>query len=221
MDWPLFDLRLRCRDVRLRAMREADLPYLASVLPADVGHDPRLELFPALTGAQNERRLFWQGYWRAYGTWSPSSWVLHLAVEYGGALVGVQTLEGDDFPRLRTVDSASWLVPGARGRGVGVAMRTAVLGLAFDRLGAVAAVTSATVDNAASLGVSRRIGYTDNGVGLVVETGGVARLQHLRLTAAQWRYGHEVEVTGFEPCRPWFGLEPPAVPTPAAGPGAG
>ena len=206
MDWPLFDLRLRCRDVRLRAMREDDLEGLAAVLPADVGHDPRLELFN-LGEAENERRLFYQGYWRALGTWSPASWVLHMAVEHGGALVGVQTLEGEDFPHLRTVDSASWLVPGARGRGVGVAMRIAVLGLAFDRLGAVAAVSSATAGNAASLGVSRRIGYLDNGVGLVRESGGVAPLQHLRLPVDRWRHGGEVTIRGFEACRPWFGLD--------------
>jgi RimJ/RimL family protein N-acetyltransferase len=206
VDWPLFDLRLRCRGVQLRALRESDLPHLASVLPDDVGHDPRLELFPELSDAANERRLFCQGYWRALGTWSPSSWTLHLAVAYEGTLVGVQTLEGDDFARLRTVDSASWLVPQVRGRGVGVAMRTAVLGLAFDRLGALAAITSATAGNAASLGVSRRLGYADNGVGLIVETGGVAELRHLRLTADNWRHGHEVAVAGFDACRPWFGL---------------
>jgi RimJ/RimL family protein N-acetyltransferase len=206
VDWPLFDLRLRCRDVRLRAVRESDLSHLGAVLPGDVGHDPRLELLPSLSDAENERRLFYQGYWQALGTWSPSSWTLHMAVEYDGELVGVQTLEGEDFPRLRTVDSASWLVPAVRGRGVGVAMRIAVLGLAFDHLGAVAAITSATVDNAASLGVSRRIGYTDNGIGLIVETGGVATLQHLRLTADRWQHGAEVTVDAFPPCRPWFGL---------------
>ena len=215
VDWPLFDLRLRCREVRLRAVRETDLPHLAAVLPPDVGHDPRLELFPELTDIENERRLFCQGYWRAWGTWSPSSWVLHMAVEHAGALVGVQTLEGEDFPRLRTVDSASWLVPEVRGRGLGVAMRLAVLGLAFDHLGAVAAVTSATVRNAASLGVSRRIGYADNGIGLVVETGGVATLQHLRLPIGSWRHGHEVSVEGFPPCRPWFGLSRMPVGDPA------
>ena len=206
MDWPLFDLKLRCRGVELRTLREDDLPYLASVLPDDVGHDPRLELFADLTAAENERRLFWQGYWRALGSWSPSSWTLHFAVAYEGALVGVQTLEGDNFPKLRTVDSASWLVPGVRGRGVGVAMRTAVLGLAFDHLGAVAAITSATVSNEASLGVSRHLGYTDNGVSLIVETGGVAELRHLRLTKDHWAYGDLVEIEGFEPCRRWFGL---------------
>jgi RimJ/RimL family protein N-acetyltransferase len=177
------------------------------MLPADFEQDPRLELFPGLSDAENQRRLFCQGYWKALGTWSPSSWVLHFAVAYRDELVGVQTLEADDFPALRTVDSASWLVAGVRGRGLGVAMRTAVLGLAFDRLGAVAAVSSAVAGNAASLGVSRRIGYAENGVSRIVDTGGdVVELRHLRLTADGWD-GPEVAVDGLAPCLPWFGLD--------------
>jgi RimJ/RimL family protein N-acetyltransferase len=209
-DWPLDGLRLRCREVSLRPVREADLPALAAMLPADFEQDPRLELFPGLGDEQNQRRLFYQGYWKSLGTWSPSSWVLHFAVAYRGALVGVQTLEADDFPVLRTVDSASWLVPEVRGRGLGVTMRTAVLGLSFDHLGAVAAVSSAVAGNAASLGVSRRIGYTENGVGLVAVPGGaVAELRHLRLTAEAWRaagHGRAVTVEGLQRCLPWFGL---------------
>ncbi|RZU48442.1 RimJ/RimL family protein N-acetyltransferase [Krasilnikovia cinnamomea] len=208
-DWPLFGIRLACRTVTLRPVREDDLPQLAGALPGDVGHDPRLELFDEQSAAQNERRLFCQGYWRALGTWSPSSWVLHLAVRHAGELVGVQTVEGDNFAVLRTVDTASWLVPPARGRGLGVAMRMAALGLAFDHLGALAAVSSAVVTNAASLGVSRRLGYADNGLGFVAETTGRAELRHVRLTAEAWQatgYGREVTVSGVDACRRWFGV---------------
>lgn len=204
--WPLFGLRLAFRDVVLRPMRESDLPHLAAVLPDDVGHDPRLALFGSQSFAENERRLFCQGYWKSLGTWDPASWVLHFVVSWRGEDVGVQTLEGENFPALRTVDSASWLVREARGRGVGVAMRTAMLQFAFGELGAVAAITSATVANAASLGVSRRVGYRENGVSRIVDTGGdVVELQHFRLTAAEWQ-GAGTTVTGFPPCRPWFGL---------------
>jgi RimJ/RimL family protein N-acetyltransferase len=205
-DWPIFDLLLRCRDVELRPVREADLPELAALEPDDYEMDPRLEMLPGLTDRQNRQRLFHQGYWKALGTWSPSSWVLHLAVRHAGRLVGVQTLEGDDFPVLRTVDSASWLIPEVRGRGLGVAMRTAALGLAFDHLGAVAAITSAREDNHASLGVSRRIGYRDNGVGFVAERSGRVLLRHLRLPVEEWTHGAEVTAAHVDRCLAWFGI---------------
>lgn len=206
--WPLFGLRLHCRDVGLRPVREGDLPHLASIQPDDYEHDPRAELLAGLTHRQNRERLVYQGYWRALGTWSPSSWCLDLAVEHRGAIVGIQSLAATDFPVLRTVDSTSWLIPSVRGRGVGVAMRTAALGLAFDRLDALAAVSSARGDNGASLGVSRKLGYTDNGVSLNDSGHGVIELRHLRLTAADWRaagHGSQVTISGFEPCVAWFG----------------
>ena len=189
-------------------MRESDLPFLASLQPDDYEHDPRAEMLPELDLVQNRERLVHQDYWRSVGTWSPSSWTLQLAVEYNGAVVGIQSVEAENFRSLRTVDSGSWLVPSARGRGVGVAMRKAVLGLAFDGLGALAAVSSARGDNGASLGVSRAIGYTDNGISLNDSGRGLIELQHMRLTVQQWRaagHGSEVSFDGLTPCLPWFG----------------
>jgi RimJ/RimL family protein N-acetyltransferase len=206
--WPLFDLRIRCRTVELRLVQESDLPLLASIQPDDYEHDPHAERLPGLDLGQHRQRLVYQDYWRALGTWSPSSWTLPLAVEYGGAIVGVQSLEAENFMVLRTVDSGSWLTRAVRGRGVGVAMRIAVLGLAFDHLDALAAVSSARCDNGASLGVSRSVGYTDNGVSLNDSGSGLVELQHMRLSVQQWRaagHGSEVVVDGLTPCLPWFG----------------
>ncbi|KNX37981.1 GNAT family N-acetyltransferase [Luteipulveratus halotolerans] len=207
-DWPLTDLGLACGDVTLRPVRDADLDVLVDRLPDDFEHDPRAELLPWLDLAANRRRLLRQDVWRARGTWAPSSWRLDLTVSAQGRPVGVQTLETDDLAGIGTVDTTSWLVSDVRGRGYGVAMRRAVLGLAFDHLGAAAAVTSAREDNASSLGVSRRIGYADNGVSLNASGTGRVRLQHLRLTAEQWHtsgQGRLVTVSGVERCLPWFG----------------
>lgn len=210
-DCPLFGLRLACHSVRLRLVRERDLPHLAAIRPTDHEDDPAAELFPGQGAAEHRRRLLYQGYWRSLGTWSPSSWCLDFAVEHEGEVVGVQSLEAQNFPDVRTVDSGSWLVSAVRGRGIGIAMRTAVLGLAFDHLGALAAVTSARADNAASLGVSRHLGYRDNGVSLNASERGPVELVHMRLTARDWQdsgKAKQVTVNGLRPCLPWFATSP-------------
>lgn len=207
--WPILDLRLTIGDLVLTPLAEADLEELVARLPDDV------ELDPAATRVAGADQWTWrgtqvhQGYWRAYGTWSPEAWRLDFAARRGGELLGRQELEGTDFPRLRTVDSSSWLVAPARGQGIGKRMRRAVLALAFGPLGAREAISSAWHDNLASLGVSRAIGYRDNGVSTAVRGDRLDTMVHLRLTAATWDAtgaGADVLIEGFGSCRPFFGL---------------
>ena len=207
--WPLASLSLHTADLELRPVTEADLPALAAQLSDDLEMDPAATRFEGLSDAENRAVALHQGYWSSRGSWRPESWALPFAVRHGDTLVGSQTLEGDDFPRLHTVDSASWLAPGARGRGWGRQARAAILALAFGPLGATAAITSAWHDNGASLGVSRSLGYQPNGVATHWRDDHPDEMVHLRLTRDQWLAGpwHDrVEVRGFEPCRPFFGL---------------
>ena len=48
-----------------------------------------------------------QDYWRAMGTRTVDAWRLNFGVWRGDTLLGAQELEGNDFVRLRTVDTAS------------------------------------------------------------------------------------------------------------------
>ncbi len=195
--WPLHGLELRTPSLVLRGMTEADAFALADVVPDDLEHDPR---FPALTSAQKVLRAYWQ----AFGGWSADDWVLPFVVLLDGLPIGLQALEGKDFATLRVVDTHSWLVASARGQGFGKQMRAAVLTLAFEHLGAVAAITEAWADNLASLGVSRSLGYVVNGIGLHVHAGGTREMQRLVLRA--WTPPFEVGVTGLAPCLPLLGL---------------
>src|SRR6266568_9494811 len=139
----------------------------------------------------------------------PGAWRLNFVVSAAGHIIGVQELEGNDFPVLRTVDTSSFLVPPARGRGYGKQMRGAVLALAFGPLQARAAITSAWHDNHASLGVSRALGYQPNGESLHAHGERVDVMVHMRLQRADWLAsgaGDLVEITGFDACRPLFGL---------------
>ena len=203
--WPLFGLTVRCGDVSLRAVRDDDLPELVDIFPGDVEMDPAHPALDGTAGGDRARRLV-QSVWRHRATWSVDDWALDLRVERDGRAVGVVTLEGTRFPMLRTVDTASWVAVESRGRGTAVLMRAGALGLAFQRLGAQAAISSARVDNAASLAVSRRLGYRDNGVSLIVTETGPAELAHLRLLRSTWVAPEPVEIDGLEPCLAAFGL---------------
>lgn len=107
------------------------------------------------------------------------------------------------------MDSASFLVREARGQGIGKLMRRAVLTLAFGPLGAQYAISSAWPDNAASLGVSRSLGYAPNGLQRLWRDDSSDDLVHLRLSHEAWvasRLFEGVRIEGFDPCRPYFGL---------------
>jgi RimJ/RimL family protein N-acetyltransferase len=206
--WPLFDLRLSTGDVTLRPMNETDLMTLVERLPADVELDPTATTY-AVDDDVNRGIVIHQSYWKAYGTWHPDAWRLNFAVLIEGELVGAQELEGNDFPRLRTVDTASFLVEAVRGKGVGKQMRRAVLGLAFGAMQAEAAITSAWHDNRASLGVSRALGYRPNGETLDRRGDGRDTMVHLRMLRSDWiasGASDTVTIHGFEDCRHLFGI---------------
>ncbi|WP_137122101.1 GNAT family N-acetyltransferase [Segeticoccus rhizosphaerae] len=207
---PFTDLRLTTADLVLRPVDEAGLSTLVVVLPDDVELDPRATTYDGVGPHERRAAALRQTTWASAGTWSPADWALPFVVAAGGEVVGSQVLEGTDFRHTRTVDSASWLVPGARGRGWGVQARAAVLALAFGWLEAEYAVSSAWHDNHASLAVSRRLGYEPNGE--TIHHGGdrVDTMVHLRLRRARWvedGAGDTVRVEGFAACRPYFGLQ--------------
>lgn len=207
--WPLFDLRLDGRRVALRPWTEADLPRLADVVPADADPDPRLPAHGIADPRLRRGAALYQAYWQAWATWSATSWRLPFVVHVDGAVVGAAELEGEDFVRRRVVETGSWLVPEARGRGVGKEMRAALLHLAFDGLGALVAETAAWHDNGASLGVSRSLGYEPNGETLHVDGDRRDRMVRMRITRAAWSSraaAFPTSVTGLDRCRHLFGL---------------
>ena len=209
--WPLVGLRLRTRDLVLRPTVEADLSAVVATLSADVGTNPHLPRFPGLDASCSRAVSAHQSYWQSVGNWSIGAWRLDLVIVADDRIVGVQSLEGEDFLALRTVDSASHLVEGVRGRGWGKQSRQAVLALAFGPLGAEYAVTSAWESNGASLGVSRALGYRPNGESRHrSESGqGAATMVHLLMSRAEWEAtasASSVTISGFERCRPFFGL---------------
>ncbi len=146
--------------------------------------------------------------WRELAGFRRDQWALPLAVVIDGKAVGLQTLGAKNFPITRQVESGSWLGLRYQGHGYGTEMRAAALYFAFSELGAEVATSASFVDNPASIAVSRRNGYQDNGVDRLAREGAVAEQLRLKLTREDWQRHRtvEVRVEGFDRCRPIFGL---------------
>lgn len=208
--WPLADLRLHTPTLELRWPTLSDLDALAELAALGV-HDPDVQPFTVAwtdAPAEERARATMQYRWSRWGSWKASDWTLELAVVRQGVVVGTQGIGARDFAVLREVSTGSWLGRSFQGQGIGTEMRAAVLHLAFQELGAQYAVSGAFEDNAASLTVSRKLGYRDDGIERHLARGRPAVVRRLRLSRANWQSAPPlpVQISGLEPCLPYFGL---------------
>ncbi|MFF3526829.1 GNAT family N-acetyltransferase [Streptomyces rubiginosohelvolus] len=208
--WPLYGLRLRTPRLELRLPGPGLLDELASVAAHGV-HDPdRMPFSVAWTDGKPDEvaRAVFQHVLGTVAGWSVRDWTLSLGVLHEGEVVGRQDLMGRDFAVRRQVETGSWLGLAHQGQGLGTEMRAAALHLAFAGLGARYAVSAAMTDNLRSLGVSRRLGYVDDGLDTDVVRGAPVTLRRLRLDRARWEAHRSVDVSveGLDACRAEFGV---------------
>lgn len=207
--WPLFGLRVTTERLELRTPTDDDLDELVALARQGI-HDPAMMPFSfAWTDAPSPEfeRGALQYWWRGRAEFSPERWDLTLAVHHEGRIVGVQNLTAVDFVRLRTAETGSWLGQAHQGKGIGKEMRSAMLHLAFEHLGASEITSSAFVDNIASQKVSLAVGYEPNGSAIRPRRDGSDEQLRFRITRERWletRRDSQISVTGFEACRPSF-----------------
>ena len=148
-------------------------------------------------------------HWGKRATFSPEGFCLDLAVLLDGRVIGAQGVAARHFPVTRTGETGSWLGRDFQGRGLGTAMRRAMCELLFDHLGFEEITSAAFLDNPASLGVSRKVGYRPTTVSRIKRREGELALnQGLVLTPEDLVRGAEpIRVTGAEAVRAFIGLD--------------
>jgi RimJ/RimL family protein N-acetyltransferase len=205
--WPLRNLVLRTRRLELRPDDDYGLHQLTEVARAGI-HPPSYMPFgvPWTDAPDSELGLnILQFYWSQRAQLRPDNWNLNLLIRLDGKVIGMQSVHGRDFAVTREVSTGSWLGRSYLGHGYGTEMRAAVLGFAFDHLGAVQARTSAYVDNEASLRVSRSLGYVDDGTMRDSRRGEPAVQLRMLITAdrfATFSPTWKLEVDGLDECLP-------------------
>lgn len=208
--WAIYDLRIRTERLELRLPTDDDLIEMLGLAFSGIHEPDEMPFGFAWTDQPSPHfeRSFLQFHWSSRANWSPGKWSLDLGVWWEGRLIGTQGMGAENFAVLRTVSTGSWLAREFQGQGVGKEMRSAVLGFAFDALGAEWATSGAFVDNPASSAVSRSLGYDEDGIEIAAPRGEAKVLVRYRMPREQW-YSRErpwVEITGMDRCWDLFGL---------------
>jgi RimJ/RimL family protein N-acetyltransferase len=211
--WPFFDLRVVTPRLELVAIDDHVAAELA-LLAARGVHAPEFMpfAFPWTDAPSPElERKAMQFHWRCRAETAPEAWNLNLGVVVGGQLVGSTGLITHDFPVTRRFETGSWLGLEFQGRGIGKEMRVATLQLGFLGFGAALATTAAFHDNAPSLGVTRSLGYVENGHDWKVRRGQPARSLQFEMSRDQFDATlrrDDIELLAVEPCLAVLGLNP-------------
>ena len=208
--WPLFGLVVRSERLELRLPREDELVELLALAKSGI-HDADYMPFGFAWTDQSSPQLersFMQYHWRIRSTWTADEWVLDFGVWFNGRFVGTQGMRGEKFAVFKSIGTGSWLARRHQGLKIGREMRSAILSFAFDHLGAEQATSEAFLDNAPSIGVSRSLGYADNGYQWMAPRGVPRQEQRFLMTREMWqsRERPPVSVEGFDACREMFGI---------------
>ena len=207
--WPLYDLRIVTPRIELRWPSEAEIFELIETSRGNI-HPPGSMPFNMAWSTQPSpeyERGFLQHHWRVRSEWKPEKWAYNPFAFLDGEPIGSQGVDASDFAVTKAVHSGSWLRMDRQGDGIGKEMRAAILHLAFEGLGATVAYSGAWDDNLASLGVSRALGYEENGGLVMNREGAPARQIALKLTRERWeqRRRDDIVIEGLEPCLELFG----------------
>ncbi len=214
--WPVLGLRVQSPGLELFVPDQTTLVDIARLAARGI-YDPQNQYLPRtpvggwedVDSPEAERR-FLRYYWASLADWRPERWNLLLGARAGDQIVGVQEIGAQDFALTRTISTGSWVGRQFQGAGYGKAMRQAVLHLAFVGFHAERADTAAWVTNAASLGVSRAVGYQPNGTTVRATEGRRIEQINLTLNRSDWRGPtRDIEIIGLSPdVKELIGLPP-------------
>lgn len=206
--FPVLGLRITAGPIELRGLSDEDLVGLANLADEGVHDEELMPFYVPWTLAPHMPRKLLQYHWRTRADFCEDEWTLNLGVWHEGELVGCQGITTKNYIVTRTGETGSWLGKRHHGRGIGTRMRQAICAFMFDHVDAQEITSGAFLDNPASLAVSRKVGYRENGVHRMSRLGENAFNQSLVLTPQDLVRGDPIEVEGRAAFRRLVGLAP-------------
>lgn len=209
---PSFGLVLRTPRLALRPVWDEDIVGLVDAAVAGIHPKDQMPFVVPWSLAPREEMLpsTAQNIWGERAERTPENWNLSFAVRrvdadvdawWQAPIIGRQDYFVKNFPLNRSVGTGSWLTASEQGKGLGKEMRQGILVFAFDHLGATEATSGAYDWNLPSQGVSRAVGYRENGRAREVSAGQPVRtvlftLEPHEFVRPEWTLGVEGDVPG-------------------------
>jgi RimJ/RimL family protein N-acetyltransferase len=208
---PVLDLRITAGPIELHGITD-DLIGRLGELAAKGTRAPDAPPFTTtpwtLAPPEDVPLMLAQALWARRSDFSPAKWTASLAAFADGQLAGFVSLMTRDYLVTRTATTASWLGVEFHGRGIGTAVRQVLCAFAFDHLDAEYLRSEAFADNRASLGASRKLGFTELAREHVARLGEPVTSVELMLTSDRLvRPAHPVAVTGLDAFRRSIALD--------------
>lgn len=209
--WPPYALTIRCGDLTLSPVREADLPELLRAAKGGVQPEG-LRVFP-LNWDEGDMRTVAGNlatyHWGVRAATKPDNWAFEFTARLRGEVIGVQSIRAEHYPVLHAAETGSWMSREFQGRGLGTLMRQTIAAAFFDSFDAKELYTTYVDGNAPSRRVSEKTGYVENGRVRSTNADGEATVSHRMVLRpeALVRPAEPVVVIGAEPFRDFLGLD--------------
>lgn len=207
--FPPLGLRVTAGPLELRGIGTEEALALIDVVRGGVHDESVMPFSVPWTDAEPEAlpANYLQWWWRSMATFAPDAWELNLCALWDGEVVGVQGVATRDFATLRFGETGSWLGRRFQGRGIGTAMRRAFCALLFDELGFEFVTSAAFTDNQASIRVSYKVGFRENGLDWQPPRDERGTLQRMLLLPENLVRGEPLTVAGASAMRRFIGVE--------------
>ena len=197
--------------MEMSPVRESDYSELAAIATGGVRkNDVPAFLVDWDSGSDEEiARSIAQYQWSTRANFRVDDWTIEFTVRVGGRVIGVQGVSAKDFTRSRSVSTGSWLAVHEQGKGYGTRMRRATVAAFADEFDVETFHSAYFEGNDASRRVSEKLGYSPNGVKVIVAQDGHAHTEPQVIVAASTvnRGPDPVGVDGAEVVRQFLGHE--------------
>lgn len=209
--WPLFDVRVETPELALRSATDEDLMSLADRAAGRLLEAPQAAFMDSWMRLESPhfQREFMRKQWLNRATWRPCRWNLEFCIYPKDSDFPMGRVEAvaEEFCSIRSVKTVSWLLPEARGQGLGMQARRALLYFLFDGLGAEEVTAEVHPNNTASLYIAEKLGYTNDGSEMVIGGDGLPyRSTRMRLTRESWSRDSDIHIFNLDSALCMFGL---------------